>query len=141
MNQMEFVKSYGGREKYFKRLNVKDCVVRAICHATGEDYLYIYNQMKEELIQYNIKHKRHNTKKRSPRNGFPTSLTKDFIEKNLGWKWVPLKTNINEEDFSKGIYLIQMNHHLTCIKDNVLYDSWDCQKKKDTSMTGYWIKE
>ena len=44
---MEFVKTYGGREKYFKKVNVRDCVIRAICNATGLDYQEVYNTVKQ----------------------------------------------------------------------------------------------
>lgn len=138
---MEFVKSYGGREKYFKRLNVKDCVVRAICNATDEDYKEIYDRMRNKLIAYNIQRGRfNNNKKNSPRNGFPNTLTRDFIEKNLGWKWNEVKAQIDEYPFPDGIYLVQMKHHVTCIKDHVLYDSWDCQKGKNKNISGYWSR-
>lgn len=42
---MKFQFATGGREKYFK-VNihtVRDCVVRAICNATGKDYKEVYD--------------------------------------------------------------------------------------------------
>ena len=36
----------GGRSKYYKTSNVRDCVVRAIAIATNKDYKEIYNIVK-----------------------------------------------------------------------------------------------
>ena len=44
---MEFVYSDGGRSKYFKAKNVNDCVVRAICNASGKDYKEVYDAIEE----------------------------------------------------------------------------------------------
>lgn len=140
---MEFVKSSGGRENYFKRPNVKDCVTRAVCNATGNDYMEVYNGIKEIQVKYNKQMGRASSKHNSPRNGVPHNVTKNYIEKVLKWKWheLPAGQTILEWNIKKGTYLIQMKHHLTCIKDNKLYDSWDCQtKKKDKSISGYWAE-
>ena len=45
---MDFVYSTGGRENYFKKADVRDCVTRAIANATGIDYLEVYNGINAE---------------------------------------------------------------------------------------------
>ena len=42
---MNHVYATGGREKYFKKLDVGDCVTRAIAIATGKDYKEIYDRI------------------------------------------------------------------------------------------------
>lgn len=138
---MEFIKSQGGREKYFKRANVKDCVVRAICNATGEDYQKTYDGVRQCQEKFYRQMGVYKGKKVSPRNGVPQEVTKEYIEKELKWKWHPLKNaNILDHKFGKSTYIVQMKKHLTCIKENKLYDSWDCQNKKDKTVLGYWSK-
>lgn len=138
---MEFVRCHGGREKYFKRINVRDCVVRAVCNATGEDYQKVYEGVRQYQEKFYSQKGIYKGKKISPRNGVPNEVTKKYIEEKLKWKWHPLKNaNIQDHKFGKGIYIVQMRRHLTCIKNNKLYDSWDCQNKKDKTVLGYWSK-
>ena len=33
------------------------------------------------------------------------------------------------EDFNDGTYILKVANHLTCVKNGVLYDIWDCRKK------------
>lgn len=136
---MEFVKSYGGREKYFKRTSVKDCVIRAICNATKKDYMEVYLEIKSIQKEYYRNQEIYKGKKTSPRNGVPNDVTKEYMEKVLKWKWHPLKNkDLTTHNWGKYTYIVSMNHHLTCIKNHKLYDSWDCQKKRDQRIIGYW---
>lgn len=144
---MDFVKSLGGREKYYHKTNVKDCVIRAICNATGNDYKKTYDEVKTELIIYNRKLYRSSTKHNSPRNGVPHNVTKKYIEKVLGWTYHKIEPGsiLGEYEFGKGTFLVNLNRHVTCIKDDVLYDSWDCSqgkgRKRNPMILGYWSKE
>lgn len=139
---MEFVKSYGGREKYFKKLNVKDCVTRAICNATDIDYKEIYDDLKIYIKCFRNKKGIYDSKKESPRNGTPMEVTKEYIEKKLEWTWTPIEhfATIGQYQFPKTTCLVQMRNHVTCIKNGDIYDSWDCRKKKDPTIKGYWSK-
>lgn len=138
---MEFVKTYGGREKYFKKVNVRDCVIRAICNATGLDYQEVYNTVKQYQEVFYQQKGITKGKKISPRNGVPNEVTKDYIENQIKWKWHPLKdANIQDHKFGKGTYIVKMRGHLTCIKNNKIYDSWDCQNKRNKIVYGYWSK-
>ena len=33
------------------------------------------------------------------------------------------------ETHQKGTYLITMQGHITCVRNGVLYDTWDCRDK------------
>ena len=40
---MKWIYNDGGRSKYYKATNVRDCVCRAIAIANNEDYKMVYN--------------------------------------------------------------------------------------------------
>lgn len=141
---MQFVYSTGGREKYFSKVNVRDCVCRAICNATGKDYLEVYNALNDEA-----KNERSSKRKRSTssaRNGVYKGTIKRYIERTLGWVWVPCMSIgtgcqvhvCSEELPSKGNYILNLSGHLSCIKDGVLYDTYDCSRDESRCVYGYW---
>ena len=33
------------------------------------------------------------------------------------------------EEYSEGTYLVTMRGHITCVKNGVLYDTWDCRDR------------
>ena len=47
---MKWIYDTGGREKYYKALNVKDCVTRAIAIANGMDYKETYMALKKYMM-------------------------------------------------------------------------------------------
>lgn len=142
---MKFVYSDGGRSNYFKKDNVRDCVTRAIANATGNDYLEIYKAI-NELAKAETKSKRR-CGKSSARNGV-YKVTYDKYIKALGWKWVPTmsigqgcKVHLQEEELPKGKLIVRLSKHLTCVKDGVLYDTYDCTREGNRCVNGYYIKE
>ena len=142
---MDFVYSDGGRNKYFKAEGVGDCVCRAICNATGEDYKKIY-----DLINQQAKHERKGKCKHgisSARNGvYRTSYSK--ILARMGWTWHPTmtigsgcKTHLKASELPSGTLIVKVSQHLTCVKDGVLYDTYDCSREGTRCVYGYFIKE
>ena len=142
---MKFVYSDGGRSDYFKATAVGDCVTRAICNATGMDYKEVYQGPKEMAKKERVtkNHKR----KSSVRDGVWPKTSKKYI-KSLGWVWVPIMKivtgctmHLNDEDFpSFGTYIVKLSHHLTCVKDGVIYDTYDCSEDGGRCVYGYWYK-
>lgn len=141
---MKFVYSTGGREKYFKTTNVRDCVCRAISNATGIDYLEVYNAINAEAKnEHTSKRKR---KTSSARNGVYTATAKRYIERTLGWQWVPCmsigtgcKVHVKEGELpAKGSYILNLSAHFSCWKDNQLYDTYDCSRGGTRCVYGYW---
>lgn len=142
---MKFVNSDGGRSKYFKG-NAGDCVCRAICNATGKDYKEIY-----DLINETSKNEKIGKKKKqvsSARNGVYKDTTKKIIEDYLGWKWHPTmtigsgcKVHLVENELPNGNLIIKLSKHLTCVKDGILYDTYDCSREGTRCVYGYWSKE
>ena len=143
---MEFIYSDGGRSKYFKGEKVGDCVCRAICNATGLDYKEIYDRLNEIA-------KRERTGKRKKhvsdaRNGVYKGTYKKLIEEELGYRWYAMTTigsgctmHLNTEELPKGTLILSLSKHLTCVKDGVLYDTYDCSRDGTRCVYGYWIVE
>ena len=143
---MRFVYSDGGRSKYFKARNVNDCVVRAICNASGKDYKEVYDAI-DELS----KHEKLGKRKKgisSARNGVYKNTYKKYIEDILGWKWVScsgigkgVTKHLNEMEMpSEGIFIVKVSKHLTCVKDGMLIDTYDCSRDGQRGVYGYWVE-
>lgn len=140
---MRFVFSDGGRKAYYKAENVGDCVTRAICNATGRDYKEVYDDLKGLAKEERIT-KRH-PKKSSVRNGVSIKTCHKYIEEFLGWRWIPTMkigqgctTHLDPSELPKGSLIVQVSNHLTCVKDGVLYDTYDCTRDGSRCVYGYW---
>lgn len=141
---MEFEYNDGGRSKYFRAENVGDCVTRAICNATGLDYLDVYKRLKELSKNENVKNHRGH-KQSSVRDGVFKETWKTFLEEI---NWVRVKTmdfgNGNRihlrdgEIPNQGVFIVQVSKHLTCVRDGVLVDTYDCSRDGDRMVYGYY---
>ena len=140
---MKFVYNDGGRSQYFKG-QTRDCVTRAIAIATGRDYLEVYNGINAEA-----KRERASKRKRtvsSARNGVYTATAKRYIERVLGWVWVPCmgigtgcQTHLKASELpSEGSYILNLSGHFSCWKDGELYDTYDCSRNGTRCVYGYW---
>lgn len=140
---MKFIKSDGGRSKYFKG-SAGDCVVRAICNATGKDYLEVYNRINELSKNEKVSSKKRRTS--SSRNGVYKNTYKKYIEKELGLKRISLSgigkgisIHLKEEELpKKGTYILRLSKHLTCWKDGKLIDTYNCSREGTRGVYGYW---
>lgn len=141
---MKFVFSDGGRSKYFKAENVGDCVCRAICNATGKDYKEVYDALNREARK---ERKAKGVSRSSARNGMNKKTDRRFIE-SLGWVWHPTMTigsgctvHLREDELPGGTLIVSVSGHLTCVKDGVLYDTYDCTRDGTRCVYGYYTKE
>ena len=143
---MKFMYNDGGRSKYFKGKNVGDCVTRAICNATGKDYKEVY-----DAINLLAKSEHKGKRKRgvsTARNGVYRNTYKKYIEGLLGWKWIScsgigvgVTKHLNGYEMpAKGTYIVKVSKHLTCVKDGVLIDAYDCSRGGTRAVYGYWVK-
>lgn len=133
-NIIEFKKSFGGREKYFptqfKKDATNDCVIRAISHATGLDYMKVFKDLCNLAVE--IGHLPNNER------------TYEVYLSSLGWsKRSPMKCTkgrkLRLKNYKEdGTYIVKTTSHLTCVKDGILYDSWDCRR---WSANSYFSKE
>ena len=133
---MEFIYDDGGRSKYYKAESVGDCAVRAISIAMNRDYKIVYDDLK-----------RLNDNK-SCRNGTPNSVIRKYLIEN-DWKWVATmkfgqgcKVHLCSEELPENETLIvSVSKHLTCVKNSILYDTYDCSRNGRRCVYGYYIKK
>ena len=141
---MTFVYSDGGRSKYFDTKNVGDCVCRAICNATGKDYMEVYKAL--NAIAKEESDKKHPGKRSSARNGVYKDTSRKYLE-SIGWVWHPTmtfgsgcKVHLKAGELPKGNLIVQVSKHKTCVKDGVLYDTYDCSRGETRCVYGYFTK-
>lgn len=140
---MEFIYSDGGRSKYFKAKDVGDCVVRAICNASGKDYKEVYDALRDLSKRQRVARHR-----KSPRNGVCKQVYRKYIEGILGWEWVScsgigkgISVHLNEDEMPfEGTYIVRVSHRLTCVRDGALVDTYDCSRFGERGVYGYWVK-
>lgn len=134
----QFVYADGGRSKYFGAKHVGDCAVRAICNASGKDYLEVYKALAK--IE-----KETQKKPSSPRDGVHKSTDKKYIEEVLGWVWVPTMrigggctTHLDPDELPWDNIIVEVSGHLTNTRAGVLYDTYDCTREGTRCVYGYW---
>lgn len=143
---MEFIYDDGGRSKYFKAENVGDCVTRAICNATGKDYMEVYKALNTMAKDERTKTHR-GGKRSSSRNGVFKETFKEYLN-DIGWKWIPCmtigsgcKVHLKPEELPEGTLIVSVSKHLTCVKNGVLHDTYDCSRDGTRCVYGYFIKQ
>ena len=131
---MRFIYNDGGRSKYFKASNVGDCSIRAIAIATGLDYKKVYDDLKD--LNGGV----------SCRNGTPKKVDKKYLT-DLGWIWHPTMfigtgctVHLDAGELPEGTLIVNVSSHLTCVKDGVIYDTYDCSRGGNRCVYGYWTK-
>lgn len=141
---MKFIYDDGGRSQYFKAEGVGDCVTRAIAIATGIDYLEVYKALNQLA-----KSERTGKRKRgvsSSRNGVYKDTFKKYLT-SIGWKWVPTMqfgqgctVHLRADELPSGTIIVSLSKHLACVKDGVLYDTYDCTRDGTRCVYGYFVK-
>lgn len=117
---------------YYKEVNVNpkkkrtgDCVIRAIANAEGIDWYDLYDELCrgarelasvpvwKETYEYYLYR-------------YPTVSAK-YVDANGKTK------RLRPRDFKAhgltGTYVVRLAHHLTCVRDGVVEDIWDCSDK------------
>ena len=130
---MKFVYSDAGRSKYFDKEGVSDCVVRAICNASGKDYKEVYDELNR--LEKTMKVGKHE-RRGSARNGIRLRVVKHYIENILGWthhsvmsKGTGVTMHLTEDEIPNGTLIVDISKHLTCVKDKTIYDTYNCSTK------------
>lgn len=129
-----------------KPLMQGDCVTRAICNATGKDYKEVYDRLKELAKLENTKKHRGN-KRSSVRDGVFKETWKKYLEE-IGWVKVSTmslgsreRIHLNEDELPNGILIVQVSKHLTCVKNRVLYDTYDCSREGTRMVYSYYVNK
>tara|TARA_Y100000114_G_scaffold148195_1_gene160879 strand:- start:317 stop:829 length:513 start_codon:yes stop_codon:yes gene_type:complete len=120
-----YIKTYGGREKYFnlkntkKDLGIGDCVIRAISIANSEPYNSIWISLHEQAILDGF---------------FPNDdRVSEKVLKDFGWHKIKiskrkLRTKTiydNYTFYSDRFYILHIRNHWVAMCNNVFYDTWD----------------
>ena len=144
--EMEFIYSDGGRSKYFKAERVGDCCARAVANATGIDYKQAYDGINEIAKRERIGKRKKG--KSSAREGVYVATARRYIEGVLGWKWHPCMeigsgctVHVDPAELPAGNIIIRLSKHYSCVKDGVLYDTYDCSRDGTRCVYGYWSKD
>lgn len=102
--------------------DVNDCVIRSISCAEGRSWDDVYDELSDLAQEQGI-------------------ILDDarFVEPYLDSKYERTCYDKNGEKMTVGdflyshpygTYLVTMQGHITCIKNGILYDTWDCRHKK-----------
>lgn len=110
-----------------KARNIRDCVVRAVSLAFDKDYYMAYQELTFHAL----------TEKQGWLFNYPESYS-GYLEKmgcielelfKVGKRKARVDDLHNHEYFKSGTYLVQTKDHFTVVKDNHLYDTWDCGRE------------
>ena len=115
-----------------KNRKTGDCVIRAITKASGLEYKQVYEMLfnlslksgfilNDKKVYEKLLNDLGFVKMKQPRKADNTKYTIGEIDRLIG----------------SGIAVVSCAHHLTCVKDYVCYDLWDCRYK---SIGNYYIK-
>lgn len=110
-----------------KGRNIRDCVVRAVSLAFDKDYYIAYQELTFHALM----------ERQGWLFNYPESYS-GYLEEmgcielesfKVGRRKARVDDLYNHEYFKSGTYLVQTKDHLTVVKDNHLYDTWDCGRE------------
>ena len=128
MKQLEF-RQYNANPHNKK---AKDCTIRAICTALNEAWGETYKGLFEIGFKKGLMPNEKNTfKEYLKKKGY--NMEKQ--PKKANGKKYTIKEFYEQEAEANSTYILQVRRHLTCIKNGVLLDTWNCS----TYIVGnYW---
>lgn len=113
-----------------KSVNCGDCVVRAISIALDLSWDVVYN----DLCQLGSQLKR----MPNDRQNYRTYLTNcGMVRTGISNKKGSKRPTVDSfaASHKKGIYILEVAHHIVTVRDGHYYDTWDCG---DKCLYGYW---
>jgi len=109
-----------------------DCVVRAMCKATGQDWDTIYKQLFDIGFELKVMPNADEAwKELLIKNGF----TQHKISNKRGTKRPTVDSFARTN--KKGTYVLRVANHIVTCEDGKYYDLWD---SGNCSLYGYWEK-
>lgn len=115
-----------------KRTDVGDCVVRALCKATDNDWDTVFKALVEIAFEMKCMPSSDDAwKEYLSRNGF--AYRKLSIKKGSKRPTPQTFSASNRE----GTYVLVVAGHIVTSQDGYFWDTWDCGAK---GMYGYWEK-
>lgn len=114
-----------------KNKKVGDCVIRAISLATGKTW----EEVLTDLFRISLKIKDVPTDKKTYTEYLATI---GYYKQPQPRKDDNTKYTIREfaQEHKKGIYVVDMANHCTCVINGKIHDLWNCGNK---SVGNYWI--
>ena len=141
---MKWTYNDGGRSKYFKKADVRDCVCRAVAIGSGMDYMDVYRLI-NKLAQTEVMEKKQRHRS-SARDGVYKQTTRALLSA-LGWEWHPVmgfgtgcRMHMKKSELPSGTIIVKLSRHLACVKNGVLHDTFDCSRGGTRCVYGYWTK-
>lgn len=140
---MEWIYNDGGRSAAGYKGDTGDCVCRAFAIATERPYKEVY-----DLINEYAKSERTGSRKRGKSNA-RTGVYRNTEKKlaaHYGFKWIPTmkigegcKVHLTAEELPKGTIIVAVARHLVCVKDGVIYDTYNSSIKQHYDTDGNLI--
>jgi hypothetical protein len=101
-----------------------DCVIRAIVQSTNKTWLDVYHSLCDiGAAEYAMPNEKRVFEKYLNKLGFTKHAMPRF----------PDHTRFTVIEFAQynphGVFIISVAHHLTCVIDGILYDTWNCGGK------------
>lgn len=138
-----YIKDDGGRKLAGYKGTTRDCVLRATCIFFDVDYQITYKLLNKFCKPFNEENIGR-YKKSGSRVGVSNLLTPNWFE-SFGLVYVPIlrtkhqrykRANLKDlPELKKGKYILNMRKHVACVKDGILYDSWD---SRNNVVYGYY---
>jgi hypothetical protein len=131
---MQFVYDDGGREAAGYKGKCGDCVVRAICIASGKPYIEVYNAIADGNAERKTRRRSRTAGKRTVRHGSVRAVYERYIL-GLGFRWVPCmkigsgcKVHLHDGELPMGRLIVRLSGHLVAVIDGVIKDTHDPQR-------------
>ena len=136
---MEFIYNDGGRAAAGYKGNAGDCVVRAICIATGMPYQQVYDDLLAIANKSRVKSAR-----RPPNRGVDKCVYHNYII-GLGATWVPTmfvgsgcNVHLEKDELPSGRIICNVSKHLTAVINGVIHDTNSPYRAK-RCVYGYYV--
>jgi hypothetical protein len=141
---MKWIYNDGGREAAGFKGTTGDCVCRAFAIASGKPYKEVYDDINR--IAKGEKTGKHKKGKSSARTGV-YRYTERKLASEYGFEWVPTmkigegcKVHLKADELPKGTIIVQVTSHLVCVKDGVIYDTFNSSIKKSYNDEGVLVE-
>lgn len=104
-----------------KARDINDCVIRSISCAENRSWDNVYDELSDLAREQGMLFS-------------DVEFVEDYLDElypRTCYKDNGLSMTVGDfvETHPKGTYLVTMQGHITCVKEGILYDTWDCRKK------------
>lgn len=148
---LHWVHDDGGRAAAGYKGSAGDCGVRALAIATGQEYQWAYDRLREGIAWHLGRRLRRKTRRvlsgsTSPRDGCPRDVMRKVMA-DLGWVWHPTmtlgsgcKVHVRREELPGGRLLLSLSGHYSVMLDGVIHDTYDPSREGTRCVYGFWSR-